>query len=96
VADTYRSEITYKGGRFDMKREGVYLAENGTYVGPFGSRGDAQRFILLMELSGEDPAGIEIVDIKDGTSNVRRPRTRGLARAERSKEAPYGKARASA
>ena len=41
----------------------IYLREeDGQYVGPFRSRTDAQRFIELMQLCGENWASTEIVD----------------------------------
>ena len=41
----------------------IYLREEGgQYVGPFRSRKDAERFIELMQLCGENWAGTEIVD----------------------------------
>ncbi len=41
----------------------IYLREaGGQYVGPFKSRKDAERFIRLMELCGEDWADSEIVE----------------------------------
>ena len=41
----------------------IYLREEeGQYVGPFKSRQDADRFIKLMELCGEDWADTEIVE----------------------------------
>jgi hypothetical protein len=51
-----------------MRREGIYLAEGGSYVGPFHSRGDAERFMVLMALFGGSPEGIEIVYIKPHAS----------------------------
>ena len=41
----------------------IYLHEQGgQYVGPFRSRKDAERFIGLMQLCGENWADTEIVD----------------------------------
>jgi hypothetical protein len=41
----------------------IYLREaGGQYVGPFKSREDAERFIRLMELCGENWADSEIVE----------------------------------
>ena len=41
----------------------IYLREeDGQYVGPFRSPTDAQRFIELMQLCGENWASTEIVD----------------------------------
>ncbi len=45
-----------------MTEKGVYLRENGECVGPFHTREDALRFLVLMELSGESIEGIEIVE----------------------------------
>jgi hypothetical protein len=43
----------------------IYLREeSGQYVGPFRSHKDAERFIDLMQLCGENWAGTEIVDEK--------------------------------
>ncbi len=41
----------------------VYLREGDEYIGPFGSRGDAERFLTLMQFSGTIIEGIEIVEI---------------------------------
>ena len=41
----------------------IYLREeDGQYVGPFKSRMDAERFIKLMDLCGEDWTGTEVVE----------------------------------
>ncbi|HYK90669.1 MAG TPA: hypothetical protein VE398_17990 [Acidobacteriota bacterium] len=41
----------------------IYLREGGgQYVGPFRSREDAERFIKLMELCGENWSDTEVVD----------------------------------
>jgi hypothetical protein len=48
----------------------IYLREvGGKYVGPFKSREDAERFIRLMELCGENWADSEVVeeDCNDST-----------------------------
>jgi hypothetical protein len=45
----------------------IYLREGeGRYVGPFKSREDANRFIELMELCGEDWTGTEVVEEEGG------------------------------
>ncbi len=35
-----------------MVGKGIYLREKDVYVGPFYSREDAERFLVLIELSG--------------------------------------------
>jgi hypothetical protein len=41
----------------------IYLREEGgQYVGPFKSRRDAERFIKLMDLCGEDWTRTEVVE----------------------------------
>jgi hypothetical protein len=41
----------------------IYLREvGGQYVGPFKSRQDAERFVGLMEMVGEDWADSEVVE----------------------------------
>ncbi len=47
----------------------IYLQEADEYVGPFHSRGDAERFLVLMRSFGESLEGIEIVEI-DGVANA--------------------------
>jgi hypothetical protein len=54
-----------------VRRTGIYLRENGEFVGPFQSRGDAERFLELMELFGESAEGIEIVEISDAAAPFR-------------------------
>jgi len=45
----------------------IYLREQGgQYVGPFKSRKDAERFIELMELCGEDWTSTEVVEEECG------------------------------
>ena len=45
----------------------IYLREGeGQYVGPFKSRKDAERFIELMQLCGENWAGTEVVVVDGG------------------------------
>ncbi len=46
-----------------MCRGKFYLREGNQCVGPFHSRGDAERFIILIEASGESSEGIEILEI---------------------------------
>ncbi len=46
-----------------MQGAGIYLREKDEYVGPFCSRGDAERFLELMVLHGDSLEGIEIVQI---------------------------------
>jgi hypothetical protein len=41
----------------------VYLHEADEYVGPFASREDAERFLILMEAHGVSSEGIEIVEV---------------------------------
>ena len=51
----------------------IYLREGGgQYVGPFKSRRDAERFIKLMELCGENWDDTEVVkDVKeDGVDSM--------------------------
>lgn len=48
----------------------IYVHEgDGQYVGPFKSRRDAERFIRLTELCGEDWADSEVVE-EDGVDSV--------------------------
>ncbi len=44
-----------------MGRKGIYLREQGEYVGPFCSLADAEDFLHLMDFFGESCEGIEIV-----------------------------------
>ncbi len=46
-----------------MRSIGIYLREEDELVGPFNSRRDAERFLLLMELSGSSSKGIEIAEL---------------------------------
>ncbi len=41
----------------------IYLREADEYVGPFATRGDAERFLTLMLSSGESLEDIELVEI---------------------------------
>jgi hypothetical protein len=51
----------------------IYLRERGgQYVGPFKTRQDAERFIKLMELCGENWAGAEVVEKEGGVDAVAR------------------------
>lgn len=51
-----------------------YLREpGGQYVGPFRSRNDAESFIKLMELCGQDWADAEIVEDEEGDSSASPP-----------------------
>jgi hypothetical protein len=48
----------------------IYLREGGgQYVGPFKSRKEAERFIKLMELCGENWADTEVVE-EDGVDSI--------------------------
>ncbi|HYK91584.1 MAG TPA: hypothetical protein VE398_22640 [Acidobacteriota bacterium] len=48
----------------------IYLREGGgQYVGPFKSRRDAERFIKLMELCGENWTDTEVVE-EDGVESM--------------------------
>ena len=40
----------------------IYLLEGGEYVGPFENREEAERFIKLMGLCGENWEGSEVVE----------------------------------
>lgn len=55
-----------------MGRTGIYVRKGEEHVGPFCSRQDAERFLLLMELFGTSSEGIEIVEL--GTA--KRPRSK--------------------
>ncbi len=46
----------------EMRKVGIYLREGEEQIGPFYSRQDAERFLLLMSLFGASCAGIEIVE----------------------------------
>jgi hypothetical protein len=49
----------------------IYLRqEGGQYVGPFKSRENAERFIGMMALCGENWAGTEIVEDEEGVDPV--------------------------
>ncbi len=52
---------------------GTYLCERGEQIGPFHSRQDAERFLILMEMFGTSREGIEIVelDCRAGTGTPR-------------------------
>jgi hypothetical protein len=70
-----------------MRRPGIYLREADTYVGPFGSRADAQRFLILMGLFGDRLEGIEIVELdkRDGARRARDAPDRGVKAARTSR-----------
>jgi len=53
-----------------MERKGIYLREKDELVGPFCSRGDAERFLIAMTLCGESLEGIEIVEIDSAANSV--------------------------
>lgn len=67
-----------------MKRSGIFLSEANELVGPFNSREDAERFLMLMELFGTSSKGIDIVELEittdqgceDGVSALAMPATR--------------------
>jgi hypothetical protein len=49
----------------------IYLREEGgQYVGPFKSLKDAERFIKLMELCGENWADTEVVEGENGVDST--------------------------
>ncbi len=54
-----------------MLRKGIYLREEGQYVGPFHTREDAELFLIAMEASGESLEGIEILEISDSGETFR-------------------------
>jgi hypothetical protein len=47
---------------FNVKAKKVFLHEAGEYVGPFESREDAERFLILIEWFGGSRAGITVVE----------------------------------
>jgi hypothetical protein len=47
-----------------MRKIGIYLHVGNEYVGPFRTRGDAERFLILMKLHGESCEEIEITNLK--------------------------------
>ena len=51
---------TYEGW-FNTSKKGIYLREEGEYVGPFLTLADAEVFLELMKLFGGSCEGIEIV-----------------------------------
>ena len=53
-----------------MSRNGIYLREGAEYVGPFYSREDAERFLVLMEFCGESREGIENVKMDNAAKKV--------------------------
>ncbi len=57
----------------NMLRSGIYLCEEGEYVGPFQSRHDAKRFLLLMMVFGCSCVGIEIVEICENANPMPQP-----------------------
>ncbi len=71
----------------------IYLREANEFVGPFASRGDAERFLTLMKLSGESLEGIETVEI-DGHSTPNaisvEERRQLLGKAKRPPRSPHG------
>ena len=62
-----------------MRKLGIYLHEGNEYVGPFRTREDAERFLILMESYGESREGIEITNLK-----TEAPRSPGKAFTVRS------------
>ncbi len=46
-----------------MRTVGIYLREQDEQVGPFDTRQDAERFLILLELFGAGREGIEIVEV---------------------------------
>ena len=71
-----------------MRRTGIYVREGDEHVGPFSSRQDAERFLLLMELFGNNCEGIDIVEL----GIARRPRSINsvtLSHSSRSREKAY-------
>ncbi len=45
------------------KRMGIYLCEQDGEIGPFRTRQDAERFLVLVESLGMNIEGIEIVEL---------------------------------
>ncbi len=52
-----------------MRKAEIFVCEGNEHVGPFCSRQDAERFLVLMELFGTNCEGITILEIE------RRPRS---------------------
>jgi hypothetical protein len=48
----------------------IYVRESYEYVGPFASRGDAERFLILMTSFGESLEGIEIVEFDSDANSL--------------------------
>ncbi len=48
----------------------IYLRDAGEYVGPFASRGDAERFLIAMASFGESLKDIEIIEIDSDADSV--------------------------
>ena len=46
-----------------IRRIGIYVREGDEQVGPFHSRQDAERFLILMELFGTRREGIELIEV---------------------------------
>ncbi len=68
----------------------VYLREANEYVGPFASRGDAERFLTLMASFGESLEGIEIVEIASVANPVSvKERKQLLGKVKRSPRLPH-------
>ncbi len=65
------------GKKPHISRDGIYLREGAEYVGPFYSREDAERFLVLMEFCGESREGIEIVKMDNAAASARLPEKKG-------------------
>ncbi len=78
-----------------MGKMGVYLKEEDKYIGPFHSHKEAEGFLVLMELHGENCCGIEIVNASNSAellinaiSVEERQQLLGKVRPGRSKRQP--------
>jgi hypothetical protein len=56
-------------GQNSMEKQ-VYLREGSECIGPFRALEDALRFLLLMALSGESLAGIEILHVRSAACSL--------------------------
>jgi hypothetical protein len=57
----------------------IYLRQRGQYVGPFKGRRDAERFIGMMKLCGEDWTDTEVIE-DDRLIPMRADRTYPISR----------------
>ncbi len=76
-----RTDGTQKRDSRPAARE-IYLCEAGEHVGPFCSREDAEKFIVLMELFGASCEDVEIMELESDSDEIEAHRLKRSRKAD--------------